>query len=96
MTDTPPTLTTRQIATIQSELRAALGLPPEVFPLSSFIGMVSDEIEQLRQRGFSDANIAKVIQDAGRVKVSAEDIGEHYALPEARARASGQLFSSST
>ncbi len=48
--------------------------------------MVSDEIEQLRGRGFTDADIAKILRNVTHVEVSAEDIGRHYAPPAARGR----------
>ncbi len=52
---------------------------------------MSDEIEQLRQRVFTDMDIAKVIQSAGRVAITAEDIALHYASPEARGRPAEQV-----
>ena len=33
----------------QSALRSAAGLEPELFPIRSIVGMISDEIEVLRQ-----------------------------------------------
>ena len=75
---TEASLDAHQIAAAQTELRAALGLPPETFPVSSFISMVSDEIEQLRAQGRSDADIAALIQTAGGVTVSARDVSQHY------------------
>ena len=47
MTDDQPTLTLQQAMAAQSKLRDVLGLPEEQFPLPAFIGMISDEIEQL-------------------------------------------------
>jgi hypothetical protein len=35
----------------QKSLRDAAGLGPEQFPLLAFVGMISDEIEMLRNRG---------------------------------------------
>ena len=86
MTKSPPCLTAHQVAAAQTELRAALGLPPETFPVPSFISMVSDETEQLRAQGRSDADIAALIQSAAGVTVGAGEIGQHYAPPEARGR----------
>jgi hypothetical protein len=83
---TEPTLSARQIAAVQTELRAAQGLLPEAFPLSRVISMMSDEIEQLRQRGFTDADIAKMIGVAGNVAIGADDIVRHYAPPAGRGR----------
>jgi hypothetical protein len=45
---------TEQLVAAQKVLRDALQLPPERFPLQAFVGMISDEIEQLRLRGLSD------------------------------------------
>lgn len=38
----------------QRALREAAGLGPEMFPIEAFVGMISDEIEQLRARGKTD------------------------------------------
>lgn len=84
--DELPTLTGHQIASTQSYLRLELGLLPERFPLPAFIGMVSDEIEQLRVQGRTDTEIAELIHSASGVDVMAEDIGLHYAPPEARGK----------
>ncbi len=35
----------------QKALREAAGLGPEMFPVEAFVGMISDEIEQLRSQG---------------------------------------------
>lgn len=35
----------------QKSLRDAAGLGPERFPVQAFVGMVSDEIQLLRERG---------------------------------------------
>lgn len=87
MTDTD--LTAHQIATIQTELRRTLGLDEERFPLPSFIGMVSDEIEQLRAKGQSNAEIAQLMASVSGIAIAAEDIEEHYTSPEARAEFHG-------
>jgi hypothetical protein len=60
------------------------GLKPEQFPLPAFVGMISDEIEQLRNQGRSDAEIANAIRANSQIDIAAEDITEHYASPEAR------------
>ncbi len=83
---TEPTLTAGQVAAVQTELRAVLGLPPEAFSVPTFISMVSDEIEQLRQKGFTDEDIAEVIRGSSQVAVSGNDVGRHFAPPEARQR----------
>ena len=79
-----PTFTGLQAATAQTALRSALGLEPELFPVQAFIGMISDEIEQLRSDGRTNDEIANLISDATGTSVSADVIGEFYAPPEAR------------
>jgi hypothetical protein len=68
----------------QKSLRDAAGLQPEQFPVQAFVGMISDEIESLRKRGKSDADIASMIQQSSAIRISAEEIAEHYASPEER------------
>ena len=46
--------------------------------------MISDEIEQLRRLGHSDREIARVISENSRISLSAEEIAQYYAPPEAR------------
>lgn len=70
--------------TAQKALRAALGMPEEVFPVEAFVGMVSDEIEQHRKAGKSDQDIAAIIEQATGKRISAEAIAEHYATPGQR------------
>ncbi len=72
--------------TANSVLRAALGLPPERFGTAQFVGMISDEIEQLRRAGKSDAQIAQLLSDGGGIDVSADSIGKFYAPPDVRRR----------
>lgn len=81
---TEPTFTGQQAAEAQTALRKALGLPPEQFPLPAFVGMVSDEIEQLRKAGKTDEQIAALINKAIGVEVPATAIGNFYASPEER------------
>ena len=73
-----------QAATAQTALREALGLPPENFPVEAFIGMISDEIEQLRAAGKNDAAIATLVSNATGQSVDAETITRFYASPQAR------------
>ena len=68
----------------QKALRDLAGLKPEMFPVSSFVGMVSDEIEILRKQGRSDEEIARTITDHSRIEVSADDLASYYAPPEER------------
>ena len=85
MSEESKTFTGQQAADAQTALRKALGLAPEQFPLPAFVGMVSDEIEQLRKKGQTDEQIAAVInQTIGQATITAEDIGRFYASAEER------------
>lgn len=68
----------------QRALREALGLGPERFPLPAFIGMLSDEIEQMRAAGRSDADVSRIIETATGQRIEPSEIARHYASPEAR------------
>jgi hypothetical protein len=68
----------------QKSLRNAAGLTPELFPVQAFVGMISDEIELLRERGKSDEEIAALVRDNSAIEITAKEIGEHYAPPEQR------------
>ena len=83
------TFTGQQAADAQTALRKALGLPPEQFPLQAFVGMVSDEIEQLRQSGKTDEQIAALIKDAVGVSVEPATLSDFYASPEERGHHQG-------
>jgi hypothetical protein len=78
------TFTIGQLVAVQKILRETLQLPPEEFPLPAFIGMISDEIEQLRSRGMSDEEIAGLIARTTGVPVHADAIRIYYAPPVAR------------
>ena len=68
----------------QKALRTAGGLEPETFPIQAFVGMVSDEIEHLRNLGHSDEEIARVITSNSKIEITADEISENYASPEER------------
>ena len=68
----------------QKALRSAAGLADEQFPIQAFVGMISDEIESLRKRGKSDADIAAIIRHNSSIEISAAEIAENYASPEER------------
>jgi hypothetical protein len=84
MANNERSVTGQQAADAQTALRKALGLPPEQFPVPAFVGMVSDEIEQLRQQGRSDEEIAGLIQDAVGIELSGDEIARFYASAEER------------
>ena len=81
---TDPTFTAEDALTTTRTLRDALGLGQERFPAAAFIGMVSDEIEQLRAAGQDDTAIAALIAEATGKPVTAELIQTHYTSPENR------------
>jgi hypothetical protein len=68
----------------QKSLRTAAGLGEETFPVQAFVGMISDEIEALRNTGRTDEDIAALIESGSEIRLSAEDLREHYASPEER------------
>jgi hypothetical protein len=68
----------------QKALRELAGMGPEMFPMEAFVGMISDEIEQLRKRGHSDEEIARTIAANSKIEITASEIAENYASPEAR------------
>ncbi len=81
---TDPTFTAEDALTTTRALRAALGLGAEQFPAGAFIGMVSDEIEQLCTAGKDDSAIAALIAEATGKPVTAELIADHYVPAEER------------
>lgn len=68
----------------QAALRTAGGLEPEQFPVQAFVGMISDEIQALREQGHTDEQIAQLIQQSSSIQITAQQIGENYATPEER------------
>lgn len=68
----------------QSALRSAAGLEPEQFPIQSFVGMISDEIETLRTQGRTDDEIAALIRHNSNIQISSDEISANYAPPEQR------------
>jgi hypothetical protein len=68
----------------QKALRDAAGLGPEMFPIEAFVGMISDEIQQLRAKGKTDAEIAALITQNSNIQITGEEISANYASPEDR------------
>ena len=68
----------------QQAMRDELGLPAEVFQPPQLVGMVSDEIEQLRARGWNDEKIAELITKASGQKLEADAIKRHFVEREDR------------
>jgi hypothetical protein len=78
------TYTLEEAIKAQRALRAAAGLGEERFPISAFVGMISDEVEALRKAGKTDEEIASVIESSSHIDISAAEITENYANPEER------------
>jgi hypothetical protein len=68
----------------QKALRTAAGLGHEAFPVQAFVGMISDEIEALRKAGRTDDDIVALIQDSSDIRLSADELRDHYASPGER------------
>ncbi len=68
----------------QKALRDAAGLEREMFLVEAFFGMICDEIDALRAQGRSDAEMAALVGESSSISLTAEEIAEHYALPEER------------
>jgi hypothetical protein len=83
----PTGFTIEQAIGAQRALRAALGLGDEIFPLPAFVGMISDEIEQMREAGHSDAGVIRIIADATGRTITGDDLARYYAPPDRRRRA---------
>ena len=75
-----------EILKAQQALRDAANLPPESFPAPAFIGMISDEIEALRNLGRTDAEIAAIIRQSSSIAIDPETIQQNYAPHEDRHR----------
>ena len=80
------TFTGQEAAYAQTALRRALGLSPERFPAQAFVGMISDEIEQLRLQGCDDSVIAALVSGATGKPLTGRMITEFYATPQDRGR----------
>jgi hypothetical protein len=68
----------------QKALRTAAGLGPEMFPLQALVGMISDEIDLLRQCSKSDKQIAAWVCQNSSIRITAEEITHYYASHEDR------------
>lgn len=68
----------------QRALRELAGLGPEQFPIQAFVGMISDEVETLRQQGKTDEDIARAISQNSKITITADEIAANYASPEER------------
>ncbi len=82
--DEAQTFSAQEAVAVQRELRRSLGLGAEAFPLPAFVGMISDEIEQFRAAGKSDADIAAVTKTTVGRDVDPQALARFYAPPEER------------
>lgn len=80
----PELLSLEEALKAQKALRAAAGLGAEQFPIQAFVGMISDEIEALRNRGQTDAQIADLIRANSSINITPEQLTDFYATPEER------------
>ena len=85
-----PTFSGQEASEVQTALRRALDLEPEQFPLPAFVGMISDEIDQLRDAGKDDDAIAALVSAVSGKTITAEQIGRYYASPEDRGHFGGE------
>jgi hypothetical protein len=81
---TPKSYPVEEAVRAQKALRTAAGLGPEMFPLEAFVGMISDEIDSLRQAGRSDEQIAALVRRNSSIQISGDEIAQYYASPEQR------------
>ncbi len=78
------TYSVEQVLRAQKALRDAASLGPEMFPIEALVGMISDEIENLRARGKTDSEIAALITENSSIEITGEEISENYSSPEDR------------
>lgn len=74
------TYSAEQIAVAARELRQAAGADEERFTAAQAISMLADEIRLLRERGFTDAQIADLLTGFD-ICVSGHEIRDHSAAP---------------
>ena len=79
-----PTFTLEEAVRAQRALRAAIGLDDERFPVPAFVEMISDEIEQARAAGRSDADVAAIVAEVTGHRIDPADIDRHYVAPADR------------
>ncbi len=70
------TYTTTQVAAAARELREAAGTEEEQFTAEQAIEMLDDEIRMLRERGFTNEQIASLFTGFD-IEVTTEEIAEH-------------------
>jgi hypothetical protein len=83
------TFTASQAAAATTAMRMALGLPPDQVGVGQFVAMISDEVQQLREAGHSDEDIAQIVRESTGSTIEADDIAVHYVRPDDRGKAGG-------
>jgi hypothetical protein len=68
----------------QKALRQVAGLAPEMFPVPAFVGMISDEIESLRNLGTTDEEIVGLIHQHSSIEITEKDISQYFVPAEQR------------
>ena len=68
----------------QKALRDAAGAEDEAFDLADVVGMVSDEIDMLKDQGKSYAEMAALIQTSTGKPVTADDVEKYYVPADER------------
>ncbi len=79
---TTKTYTFEQILLAQTAMRAAANPWKEDFPLPTIIGMLSEEISAMRRNGFTDEEIATLIQKSSNIALDAETLTDLHAPPK--------------
>ncbi len=74
------TFTAEQVAVAARELRQAAGTDAKVFTKAQAISMLGDEVRLLRERGFTDAQIADLLTGFD-ISVTADDIARNTQTP---------------
>ena len=78
------TLAARSSTWCRQLLRQVLGLGEERFEVSEFVQMISDEIEQMRDAGKTNDDIAAVVAEATGHRMDPADLDRHYVAAEHR------------
>ncbi|MBU1384380.1 MAG: hypothetical protein ACK4JY_08760 [Brevundimonas sp.] len=78
------TFTLDEAIKAQRSLRQVLGLGEERFEVSEFVQMISDEIEQMRDAGKTNDDIAAVVAEATGHRMDPADLDRHYVAAEHR------------
>lgn len=84
MSDQTQSYSIEEALRAQKALRDMAGLPAETFPIEAFVGMISDEVEVLRNQGHTDEAIARTIQANSAISITPAEIAANYASPELR------------